>query len=103
MISYQQEIYQLISRIPKGKVLTYKIIASSFGLTNPRQVGKILHVNKDPINIPCHRVVRSSGTLVSNYAFGGIKSQKKKLLREGVKFSGRKINLNIYLWNQKSS
>lgn len=80
-----EDIYQIVRRIPKGKVVTYGWIARKVG-TSPRVVGNALHRNPDSENIPCHRVVNSKGKLAENYAFGGAAAQKRTLLAEGVKF-----------------
>jgi endonuclease-3 related protein len=79
-------VYHLVSLIPKGKVLTYGQVAKILGLKSPRVVGFLLHQNKNPEKIPCHRVVFSDGSLAKNYAFGGEKQQYLKLKKEGVKF-----------------
>jgi len=57
----QNRVFTVVKKIPKGKVLTYKQVASLVG--NPkaaRAVGNILNKNHDP-HIPCHRVIRSDG------------------------------------------
>lgn len=79
----------IVSKIPKGKVMTYGQIAKKLKIS-PRLVGRVLHENKDPENIPCYRVIFSDGSLSKNYAFGGMKKQKKKLIKEGVKFLNNK-------------
>lgn len=101
MTSNQKRVYKITSLIPSGKVLTYKKLAMLSGVKNPRVVGNILHQNKDPINIPCHRVVHSDGSLASNYAFGGIKMQEKKLRKESIEFTNGKVKLNRHLWQPK--
>lgn len=78
------KVFAIVSSIPKGKVLTYKEVAKRAGIKNPRIVGRILHQNPDPKTIPCHRVVKSDGTLASGYAFGGKKKQRELLKTEGV-------------------
>ncbi len=92
-----QEIYKIVSKIPKGKVATYKQIANIVK-TIPRVVGFALHANKNPKVIPCHRVTKSNGTLANGYAFGGKNNQEEILKTEGIKFdkSGQ-INLSQYL------
>lgn len=79
------EIYRIVSKIPRGKVMTYKQVAK-LAKTTPRVVGFTLHANRDPEDIPCHRVIRSDGTLANGYAFGGKKEQKRKLIEEGIRF-----------------
>lgn len=98
-MDYGQSIYKIVSRIPEGKVTTYKIISQATGLRNPRTVGKVLHKNKDPKNIPCHRVVRSNGYLAEGYAFGGKAKQMEILKSEGIEFINSKVKLNKYFWN----
>ena len=81
-----EKIYEVVSRIPKGKVTTYKKVAAVTGIQNPRLVGVVLHRNIDPQHVPCHRVVRNNGTIATGYAFGGTKKQREKLKSEGVHF-----------------
>lgn len=89
----------MVAKIPEGKVATYGQIAKLTGLTNSRIIGFALHVNKDPISVPCHRVVNRFGNLAPGYAFGGADKQKKRLEKEGVKIdSENKVNLDTYLW-----
>jgi len=90
-----QEIYRIVSKIPKGKVATYKQIADMVK-TTPRVIGFALHVNKDSRIIPCHRVIKSNGTLANGYAFGGKKEQKIKLEKEGIVFAKEKVSLTSY-------
>ena len=86
------KIFEIVKRIPKGEVMTYKEIARFAGNEKAyRSVGRILHTNTDPKNIPCHRVVKSDFTLANGYAFGGRDAQKKKLINEGIIFEKNKI------------
>lgn len=94
-----KKVYQIVSKIPKGKVATYKQIAKIAGIKNPRIIGFYLHKNIDPKKIPCHRVIKSDGTLASGYAFGGIKKQKEILEKEGITFDKEKIDLQKYFFN----
>lgn len=77
-------VYQVVSHIPSGKVTTYGRIAKACGMKSSREVGKILHENTDPKNIPCHRVIKSDGSIATGYAFGGKMKQIEKLRGEGV-------------------
>lgn len=94
-----EKVYKIVSLIPKGKVATYKQIAKIARIKNPRLVGLYLHKNPDPKTIPCHRVIKSDGTLASGYAFGGIKKQKEILEKEGIKFNKGKIDYKKYLFS----
>lgn len=98
-----EKIYKVVSKIPKGKVLTYKKVAEIAGINPPtggaRTVGFALYSNKNPKEIPCHRVVNVKGEL-AGYAFGGIKQKRKMLEKEGIRFlANGKIDLQRYLFN----
>src|ERR687897_3944062 len=84
--SIKDKVYDILLKIPAGKVTTYGDIAKAIGQPNSsRLVGQILHNNPTPVVVPCHRVVRSNGKL-GGYAYGSRK--KRKLLEEeGLKFS----------------
>lgn len=88
-----QKIMELIKKIPKGKVTTYKEIASFFDSKGYRAVGQALKKNQKPIEIPCHRIVKSDGSL-GGYASKLNNKQKELLLKkECVKFIGKKIDM----------
>ncbi|MDO4544498.1 MAG: MGMT family protein [Clostridia bacterium] len=92
-------IYDAVKRIPKGRVATYGQIAKHVG--NPRYsrvVGFALHVNPDPKNIPCHRVVNRFGKPSSAFAFGGENMQIRLLENEGVTFTDGCVDLKKHLW-----
>ena len=82
-----EQIYAVVSRIPRGKVASYGQVAKLVG--NPRLsrvVGYALHVNNDPEHIPCYRVVNRFGEVSSSFAFGGENVQREMLLADGVEF-----------------
>src|SRR4030042_3300730 len=83
--NFFNQVYRIVRSIPKGKVTTYGHIARILCIKDSRIVGWALHSNKDS-KVPCHRVVNKNGRLASNFAFGGEKEQKRRLLAEGVKF-----------------
>src|SRR5687768_3740420 len=76
-----EDVYELLRKIPAGKVTTYGDLAKALG--NPsasRIIGRILGQNPNPIKVPCHRVVMSDGKL-GGYAYGTAKREgylKKK-------------------------
>ena len=95
-----EKIYDVVRRIPKGKVATYGQIATLAGnLHWSRVVGYALHSNPDPEGIPCFRVVNRFGELSSAFAFGGINRQQELLEAEGIEVRDNKVDLKIYLWN----
>lgn len=91
-------VFHFIAYIPKRKVTTYKIISQVLDIENPRLVGKILHHNPNPEKYPCHRVVKSDGTIATGYAFGGKKVQVRKLREEKIDWNKNKVNLKKCLW-----
>lgn len=82
---FQQKVLRLKFQIPRGKVSTYGRLAGRLGHPRAaRAVGTALARNPFPIIIPCHRAIRSDGTLGG---FGGGLKMKKALLEmEGVPF-----------------
>ena len=61
---FQIEVWKELSKIPKGEVRTYKQIAKSIGKPkSSRAVANACAKNPYPIVIPCHRVIRSDGTV----------------------------------------
>ena len=95
------KIYQVVRRIPAGKVATYGQVARLAG--NPRWarvVGYALHVNPKPGVIPCHRVVNRDGRTSPAFAFGGGDIQRNLLENEGVLFQNDGcVDLKEYQWN----
>lgn len=78
-MTFTEKVREIVVKIPKGKTMTYKEVATRAG--NPkaaRGVGSIMRSNYNR-DIPCHRVVRSDGSL-GNYNRGG-ESGKRALLR----------------------
>ena len=77
-MKFNQRVYNLTKKVPKGKVTTYKIIAGKLNTKAYRAVGNALNKNMSK-SIPCHRVVKS------NSHVGGFRSgtsKKVKILRE---------------------
>ena len=74
----QKKVWRELTKIKIGKTKSYGEIAKKFKLS-PRHVGKICGQNKIPLAVPCHRVIRSDGTIGGFSASGGI-ILKKKLL-----------------------
>lgn len=81
----------MMEKIPEGRVTTYKIIAHKLGTKAYRAVGTAVKNNPFAPQIPCHRVVKSDGT-VGEYSGIGNSSGKIKLLRkEGIEIDGERI------------
>jgi methylated-DNA-[protein]-cysteine S-methyltransferase len=90
-MTFQDRVLRLCSKIPKGRVSTYKEIGKALGGRGQiyRAVGRALHDNKNPINIPCHRVVASDGS-IGGYS-KGLKKKIQLLRKEGIEVKNRKM------------
>lgn len=79
---FQKDVWKAILKIPKGKTISYKKLAEISGYPKAvRAVANAVGANPLPIIIPCHRVIRSNGTIGGYSGSGGIKT-KIKLLKE---------------------
>jgi O-6-methylguanine DNA methyltransferase len=97
-MSFRDRVYAEAAKIPKGKVATYGQIARLAGSPRAaRAVGQLMAKNKDTKRVPCHRVVGSGGAL-TGYAFNGVSEKRKKLIDEGVSFSGTRVNMQESRW-----
>jgi methylated-DNA-[protein]-cysteine S-methyltransferase len=100
-----EDVYDLLRKIPAGKVSTYGDLAKALG--NPsasREIGRILGENPNPIEVPCHRVVMSDGK-VGGYAYGT--TRKRELLeKEGVSLTNGIVrdfkNVRVYPQTSKT-
>jgi O-6-methylguanine DNA methyltransferase len=82
-LSFSEKVYQVVKAIPKGKVMTYTEVARKAGNAKAsRAVGTLMAKNFNPL-IPCHRVIRSDGT-IGNYNRGGAMAKRLLLQKEGV-------------------
>lgn len=97
MEKFTQEVINIISSIPIGKVMTYGQIAFLAG--NPwgaRQVSRVLHSMSKKYGLPWHRVVNSKGQI--SLSDSGFHQQKILLIEEGVVFKKENlIDLSVYL------
>jgi O-6-methylguanine DNA methyltransferase len=94
-----KRIYEVVKKIPKGKVATYGQVAELAGDKRmARAVGNALHKNPDPDNIPCFRVVNAKGELAGEFAFGGAGEQAKLLEAYGIEVTDGRVNLEKYQW-----
>ena len=78
----QQKVWNELKKIKAGKTKTYGEIAKKLRIS-PRYVGRICGENKHIIIIPCHRVIRSDGSMGGFSARGGVKLKEKLLRFEG--------------------
>lgn len=94
-----ERIYEVVKRIPYGRVATYGQVAAMAG--NPRWarlVGYALHANPDPAHIPCFRVVNRNGEVSKAFVFGGENAQIRLLQSEGIEVTDGSVDLSKYQW-----
>lgn len=95
------KIYEVVRQIPYGQVAIYGQVAALAGNKRwARVVGYALHVNPDPDNIPCYRVVNKEGRVSDAFAFGGGNRQVELLKAEGVEFAGDCVKMTQYQWER---
>lgn len=91
-----ERIYEVVRRIPRGRVATYGLVAMVAGYPRAaRFAGLAMHHCDDP-GVPCHRVVNASGGLAPHFV-----SQRARLVDEGVTFAGRNVALRRHLWSPR--
>lgn len=95
-----EKIYEVVKKIPKGKVATYGQVAKLAGNARwARVVGYALHMNPDDTQIPCYRVVNRMGEVAGAFAFGGGNRQKELLMADGIEFVDGHVNMAKYQWD----
>jgi methylated-DNA-protein-cysteine methyltransferase-like protein len=88
-----QRILACIESIPAGRVMSYGDVAEYVGARSARIVGRVLA--QDDGSVPWHRVLRSDGTLADHLHT----EQRQRLLAEGVRFTGRRVDLANFRWD----
>ena len=82
---FQLKVWSYLRKIPKGKVKTYRDVAKAIGKPRAfRAVANAVAKNPYPPKIPCHRVIRSDGSLGGYSGKGGIRKKRKLLEIEKV-------------------
>ena len=98
-VSAFDRIYDVVRRIPKGRVASYGQVAALAGNRRwARVVGWALHVNPDPEGIPCYRVVTKDGRVSKAFAFGGENRQIRLLMADGIEFQDGHVIMEKYQW-----
>jgi O-6-methylguanine DNA methyltransferase len=101
---FRDKIYDLAKQIPHTKVATYGQLAKLAGSPGAaRAVGMCMKTNPHPEIVPCYKVVASDGNLTGYSAGEGIATKREKLLRDGVRFSGGKVDLKKSQWQPQDT
>lgn len=98
--SFFEQVYQVVRRIPPGKVATYGQIARLLGVPHAaRTVGWALHTIPEDRDVPWQRVVNARGTISLDVHGPGAAMQRALLEAEGVGFDEQgRIDLRLYGW-----
>lgn len=86
-------IYRLVTRIPRGRVLSYGDVGRVVG-TGPRQVAAAMR--NCPAGIPWHRVVGAGGKIRTPGEYAWM--QQERLMAEGIRFRGLSFSYETYRW-----
>ena len=93
--TFNSHCYEILKKVPKGKVTTYKALAQTLNCKAYRAVGNAMNKNPYAPKVPCHRVVKSNGE-IGGFASGT--NRKKAMLRkEGIIIKNNRIELSKYL------
>ena len=95
-MNFNEKCYNLLQKVPKGKVTTYREIAHALNTKAYRAVGNAMHKNPHAPKVTCHRVVKSNGG-IGGYT-EGTKNKIKLLRKEGIIIKNNKIDLKKYLY-----
>ena len=98
-MNFSEKVYKVISRIPRGKISTYKEVAKVLNCKAYRAVGNALNKNPYAPRAPCHRIINSNGR-VGGFA-SGVKAKIKILEKEGIIIKNNKIDLPRYFYSLK--
>ena len=91
-MTFNQKVWALTARIPRGRVTTYAELARALGTRAYRAVGNAMNKNPYAPGVPCHRVVGSDGSL-TGFA-GGLDKKRRMLAEEGVALRADRVMLD---------
>ena len=97
--AYRERVYEIVRRIPDGRVMTYGQIAGILGEGyTPRTVGYVMHAAEKE-DVPWQRVINSQGKCSTGRLTIPVNLQQSMLEQEGVEFDAKgRCDLGIYEW-----
>lgn len=98
---FYEKVYEVVARIPRGRVTTYGAIARYLGVASgARMVGYALNRSHKQ-GIPAHRVLNRNGELTGRAHFPD-DTMRERLKQENVKFTGEyTVDIEKHFWNPK--
>ncbi len=101
-MGFKEKVYQVVAGIPAGRVMSYSGVAEKAGSPGAsRAVGTLMKRNpfpgSGPGKVPCHRVVRSDGSVGGFSGRGGPEGKRAMLEEEGVGFSKGTIRREFFV------
>ena len=86
---FARRVYEIVYHIPEGQTMTYGQVARMLH-SSPRAVGQALKRNPNAPWVPCHRVVKSDGSVGGYQGVEGSRKKVRMLENEGIRFIGGK-------------
>jgi alkylated DNA nucleotide flippase Atl1 len=100
LVTRYEYIYEVVRRIPKGRVATYGQVAKIVGRCTPRMVGYAMAALPRGSNVPWQRVINHKGEISIRSRGDGAFRQRRLLQKEGVRFDSKsRVNLKKVRWN----
>jgi methylated-DNA-protein-cysteine methyltransferase-like protein len=98
--AFGEDVLNIVSQIPRGKVTTYGHIAVLAGWpSHSRMVGTTLRYSPEAVELPCHRVVNKEGRTAPGWS-----RQRILLEEEGVTFKANgHVDMEKFLWEPEAS
>jgi methylated-DNA-[protein]-cysteine S-methyltransferase len=100
--AFESKVYTAVSRVPAGRVVTYKTLGNAVGCASSQAIGNALRRNPFAPDVPCHRVIQASlklGGYLGDVSGENVARKKKLLEIEGVKFddAGNLLDSSVLL------
>ncbi len=96
-------VYEVVKRIPRGRIATYGQIAKMIGRCTARMVGYALAALPAGMPVPWHRVINHKGEISPRAGGDGATRQRRLLEKEGIRFDRKgRVDLEKFRWAGKT-
>ena len=95
--AFQQRVYDAVCLIPRGKVTTYKSLAEFINCASAQAIGQALARNPFAPKVPCHRIIRTDGSLggfIGTKDSSVVQLKIDRLAEEGIFFDDQGTLIN---------